>query len=138
MPKTRPQCGLILENSKGEVILQERDNNPDIPYPGCLGTFGGEIDAGETPEQSIVREIWEELRYRLQDFQYFGNFPFEGYDIHMFRKVDIHIRLEDLIVREGERAVCVPERDITTNRYRFAFNCQQILAEYFKKLRHPQ
>ena len=133
MSKSRPQCGLILENSKGEVLLQFRDNNLSIPYPDCLGTFGGEIESGETPEQAIVREIWEELRYKLKNFEYFGNFPFDGYDIHNFRKVDPNIRLEDLVVREGQRAVFISERDVMINKYRFAFNCQQILIEYFRK-----
>ena len=51
MIRNRPQCSLILENAKGEVLMQLRDNKPSIPYPNCLGTFGGQIEEGETPER---------------------------------------------------------------------------------------
>lgn len=135
MPKTRPQCGLILENGEGKVILQHRDNIPDIKYPDCLGTFGGQIEIGETSEQAIVREIWEELRYKLTDFDYFGNYPFDGYDIHMFRKIDRTVKLEELVVKEGQRAVLVAQSDVLENRYNFAFNCREILVDYFKRFK---
>jgi len=43
MGNKRPQCGLILENREGKVLLQLRDNRPDILFPNLWGTFGGEI-----------------------------------------------------------------------------------------------
>ena len=133
MPKDRPQCGLILENSRGEVLLQLREDKPSIPYPNCLGTFGGQIEPGETPEEALVREIREELEYHLIDFEYMGNFPFEGYDIHMYRKVDKGIKLEDLVIREGQKAVFVSVRDIHDGSCNFAFNCKEIVRAYYKK-----
>ncbi len=136
MPKDKPQCGLILENANREIVLQLRDNSLHIPYPNCIGTFGGQIETGESPEQAIVREIQEELGYRLADFEYLGNFPFEGYDIHMFRKVDLNLKAECLVVREGQKAVFVSEQDIIQGRYNFAFNCKEIVTAYFKKY-HP-
>jgi hypothetical protein len=33
--------------------MQLRDENPSIVAPGCWGLFGGHLDPGETPEQSL-------------------------------------------------------------------------------------
>ena len=63
MSKGRPQCGLILENAEGRVVVQLRDYKPDLPYSGCIGTFGGQIEEGESRRQAIEREIQDELGY---------------------------------------------------------------------------
>jgi 8-oxo-dGTP pyrophosphatase MutT (NUDIX family) len=123
MLKDRPQCGLILENAAGEILLQLRDDNASIPYPNCLGTFGGQIEQGEKPEQAIVREIREELEYDLEDFEYRGNYPFDGYDIYMFRKVDPDFNLNDVVVKEGQGVVFISGMDLIEDKYDFAFNC---------------
>ena len=51
----------ILQNTKGEFLLQHKDKDaPHFPDMWCL--FGGGIEAGEEPPDTVVREIWEELR----------------------------------------------------------------------------
>ena len=51
----------ILPYSNGKVLLQLRDFNPRIVYPGCWGFFGGTVESGETPLQSAKRELFEEI-----------------------------------------------------------------------------
>jgi len=128
--KTKPNCSLILDNGKGEVLLQLRDKKETIRYPNCLGTFGGDIEPGETPEQAIVRELREELNYDLKNPEYLGNFPFNGYAIHVFRKVDQHIN-QDIKVNEGQKAMLVSFNQI--KGLKFAFNCKEIIEFYFRK-----
>lgn len=56
---------LWIYNSKGEVLLQLRDPNKDI-YPGTWDiSAAGHVSAGETPEQTAVRETIEELGLQL-------------------------------------------------------------------------
>lgn len=129
--KIKPQCGLLIENGKGEILLQLRDNNPALPYPNCWGTFGGQIEDGETPEQAIIREIKEELDYNLKDPELYGIYPFDGYNIYMFRKCDSTIKLEDLLVREGQRAEFFSNKNVS--EIVFAFNCKEIVADYFRR-----
>ncbi len=43
----------------GDVVLQRRDKKTNVS-PGLLGLFGGHIEAGETPEEAIKRELSEE------------------------------------------------------------------------------
>ncbi|MBE9116853.1 NUDIX hydrolase [Lusitaniella coriacea LEGE 07157] len=58
------------------LLLQLRDNNPDIYYPNYWGLFGGEIDPGETAECAIAREIEEELGWQPPDLEFL--FLWEG------------------------------------------------------------
>ena len=129
--KTKPQCGLILENREGKILLQLRDAKPWIPYPDRYGTFGGQIEEGETALQAITREIKEELDYNLVDPEYMGNYPFHGYDIHMFRKADPSIVIEDLVVREGQRGEFLSLEGI--REVDCAFNCREIAEDYFQR-----
>ena len=52
------------------LLLQLRDNRPDIVYPNQWGLFGGSIEVGETPEQTIKRELEEELGWRPPEVKY--------------------------------------------------------------------
>jgi 8-oxo-dGTP pyrophosphatase MutT (NUDIX family) len=58
---------LVIRNSQGEYLLQMRDNTPGIVWPLSWDTFGGGIEAGETPGQGAVREIQEELGIRATE-----------------------------------------------------------------------
>lgn len=51
--------GCILLNKDKEILLQKKTK--DYKYPGCWSLFGGSIEANETPEQAIIRELKEEI-----------------------------------------------------------------------------
>ena len=129
MRKTRPQCGLIIENGEGKVLLQLRDKRRDIPWPDSWGTFGGQIEEGESPGEAIRREIREELMYDLSDPEYFGNFPFDGYDIFMYRKVLPHFSLHEVTVCEGQRAAFLSLDEV--REAPCAANCKEIVIAYY-------
>jgi 8-oxo-dGTP diphosphatase len=49
-------------NSRGEVLLQQRDHAPGILYPGLWTIFGGAVEPEDASfEDAIAREIREEL-----------------------------------------------------------------------------
>ena len=60
----RPVAGAVLVNPAGLVLLQHRDDRPDIDSPGQWSLFGGGLDVGETPAAAMLREIEEEIGYR--------------------------------------------------------------------------
>ena len=130
MKKTRPQCGLIIENGEGEVLLQLRDNIPVIPWPDCWGTFGGQVEEGETPLEAMRREIREELDLEIPDPEYFGNFPYDGYDIYMYRLVAPDFKLEDVTVLEGQRAAFLSLEEVVESPC--AANCKEIVVAYYQ------
>ena len=131
MPKDRPQCGLLIENAEGKVLLQLRDKKSWIPYPDSWGTFGGQIEVGETPKQAIIREIREELDYDCSEAELYGEYPFENYNIYMFRIVDKRIKLSDVKVREGQRGEFLSLDDI--KKAKCAFNAKEIVMDYYEE-----
>jgi len=131
MKKTRPQCGLIIENAKGEILLQLRDDKPGFEYPNCWGTFGGQIEEGETPQEALIREIREELDYDVESPELYRVYSFDGYDIYMFSTVNKKITLNDFDVREGQRAEFFSRE--ATAKIPCAFNCREIVEDYFRR-----
>lgn len=64
--KMRRTALLILYTKDDKILLQHR--NHDAPRnPNNWGCFGGGIEEGETPEQAVRRESFEEIEYRLQN-----------------------------------------------------------------------
>ena len=59
----------IILYQENKILLQLRDNNPNIPFPNRWSLFGGEIKTGESPEQAIEREVREEIGSRIAKLQ---------------------------------------------------------------------
>lgn len=58
--------GIIIENSKGEILLQKRTDN------ACWGIIGGAMELGESIEETVLREAWEEAGIRPVNMTLFG------------------------------------------------------------------
>jgi 8-oxo-dGTP diphosphatase len=52
-------------NAEGKILLQQRDDRPDLNYPGYWTTFGGKVEDGETPDEAMRRELLEEIELDL-------------------------------------------------------------------------
>jgi 8-oxo-dGTP diphosphatase len=66
----------LLVDRDGRFLLQHRDDKPGIANPGRWGSFGGEIEPYETPEEGFLREIGEELSFRPSCYELYATFPF--------------------------------------------------------------
>src|SRR4051812_23429775 len=62
-PKAR-FCLAVLENGRGEILLLRRSAEDDFA-PGLWGFPGGHIEANESPEVTIEREVAEEIGVRV-------------------------------------------------------------------------
>ena len=66
----------FVKNGKVVVFLQRRSK--DVKYrPDQFGFFGGGIEAGETPEQTLIREIKEELSIQPQNYEFLEQYEFD-------------------------------------------------------------
>jgi len=61
----------IIVLDDGRYLMQLRDDKPGIFYPNHWGLFGGAVDDGETPEEALRRELWEELELAPTSVTYF-------------------------------------------------------------------
>jgi 8-oxo-dGTP diphosphatase len=61
----RQGASAIPVNAEGKILLQLRDDRPDLLYPNCWTTFGGGLEEGETPEEAMRRELLEEIELEL-------------------------------------------------------------------------
>ncbi len=62
--KYRANVAAILRNSAGKILICER-----LGLPGAWQFPQGGIDAGETPEQALTRELWEEIGVVPESFR---------------------------------------------------------------------
>jgi 8-oxo-dGTP pyrophosphatase MutT (NUDIX family) len=110
----RADACLIIYNSKGQALLQVRDDLPGIDYPNKIGLFGGRIEPGETALEAVKREISEELNgYVLSGPKLLGIFDVGvGYKAHIFVKHEPALKAQDYVVTEGKSALFVDEKDI--------------------------
>ncbi len=51
---------IIVLNDRDEVLLQLRDNDPNIAFANSWTLPGGVVESNETPEQAAKRELAEE------------------------------------------------------------------------------
>ena len=63
-PFHRVAAALLVEGDR--VLLAHRHPRREH-YPDCWDVVGGHIEAGETPEQALVRECREELGVTISD-----------------------------------------------------------------------
>jgi 8-oxo-dGTP pyrophosphatase MutT (NUDIX family) len=62
---THAAASVILVTQDGRLILQLRDNIPNIDNPGMITSFGGSGEPGETPIACALRELAEETGLRV-------------------------------------------------------------------------
>jgi len=56
----------VILHREGRVLLQHRDDDPAIRWPGAWALFGGHMEPNESPEETARREIEEELGLSLE------------------------------------------------------------------------
>lgn len=102
-------AGIIPVYPGGAILLQLRDDRPDVAAPNCWSTIGGHVEPGETPEQAAIREMEEEIGRRPDGIISAGH-----HDHASSRTPGITVRshifgtaacwpLDDLILGEGQR-----------------------------------
>lgn len=65
-------CGAIIEDDLGRILLQKRGDY-DI-----WGIPGGIMEIGETFEETVKREVFEETNFKINKFSLFGIYSGEN------------------------------------------------------------
>lgn len=127
--------GAILLDKRGNLILQQRDDIPEIYMPGTVGLFGGSGEIGESPIVAIKRELEEELELVREDESimlfkdYYANLHIE-HSRPEFVFVVKDINLDSLILHEGAGIVITSFEKL--NSFKMCPGCKQAIEDYFK------
>jgi len=90
----------VLER-QGRWLIQLRDDRATIVAPGRWGLFGGHMEPGENPEESLRRELLEEIGLSSGPVTPWFRSAAGGRVRHVFR-VQLHVEPEQLQLREGQ------------------------------------
>ena len=84
MTKTIHVVGAVIYNDKGDILCARRSENMSLP--GYWEFPGGKIEAGETPQTALIREIKEELHCNITVGQFVEDTTYT-YDLFTVRLV---------------------------------------------------
>ncbi len=125
-------AAIIFENDKGEFLLYLRDNKPGIPFPGYWDLIGGHVEAGESPEEALIREVKEELDIDLKEYTFYKRYECltgDAYEnIKYIYSGKINLPIEEVTLLEGARPQYFSREEIPD--VRFANILRSIVMEY--------
>jgi 8-oxo-dGTP pyrophosphatase MutT (NUDIX family) len=131
---------ILLVRKDGALILQHRDDKPGIANPGLITTFGGHIEAGETPLDAAVRELGEEtnLKIRPEQLEFFGKYHKtkevhgEDWDVYYYILSDVDDA--GLQVYEGQGFV-IAKNEAAAKMLHTSLLLRELLTDFFASRR---
>ena len=111
----------LLFDRDCRLLIYLRDDKPGIPFANHWDFFGGHLEAGETPEQALVREVKEEIGVRLTGWKFFRRFDCLLGDAYPNTKFVYYSSIDavasELTLYEGQRMTSIGLAD----RFHFRF-----------------
>ncbi len=128
----------ILVNSQGKILLQLRDDRPDLNYPNCWTTLGGGVEDGESFDEAVRRELLEEIEIdlpvRLWKVQNYEAELMKGkysVDLHTYiGKIDLPV--SEIKLNEGQRLGYFGIEDL--DKLQIGYNFESMFREFFAAL----
>lgn len=94
------------------VLLQKRSAHAER-LPGMFGFFGGGMNADESSEECLTREIKEELAIDIAAYSYFNHYEFFGRIVDVFIMEVSKDFLNTVQVQEGDYGRFFTEYEVT-------------------------
>jgi 8-oxo-dGTP diphosphatase len=133
----RAIAAAVVVDTAGDLLLQLRDNKPDIIYPGGIGLFGGHREDNETALECVTRELAEELTYEIAPERFVPLASREGEDTERrggtFRGDFFVVRdipRDKIVVTEGTLLVVAPD-DLARIKRKLTPTARFALDAYF-------
>jgi len=98
-PRTDPAVIVLVHDGAGSIVLARQPIWP----PGRVSVLAGFVEAGESLEAAVVREIHEEVGVRVRDVEYLGSQPWPfprslmvGFAARADRNADLRPRVGEI------------------------------------------
>jgi 8-oxo-dGTP diphosphatase len=138
--KTRIRSAAVIFHirSTNQLMFYIRSDNTSIPFPNMLDIIGGHVETGESPRETALREVAEELDdlNTGQPFVPPNLTLFKSYvDSQGFEQNVFSCELEkppNLRLNEGQHLVFLRPEDATQANFAFHFNA--VVREYVARL----
>lgn len=128
----------ILHNTTGQVLLQLREDKPELLYPAHWTILGGLVEEGESPDQAIRREILEEIELSpaLRFWKLHDHGPYErrGKITHVEQHVytaPLDLPIEAITLNEGVSIRWFAHDELSTIPIGFSYSL--LLDEFFNQ-----
>lgn len=125
----------LLLTADNKLVIQLRDDKPDLLFPAHWATLGGAIEDDETPDEAIIRELVEEIepappvtfwRYLEHHFEAFG----QPYTVaNYFYVGDLPCPLDEVKLFEGQRLAAFSADEI--NHIPIAYGLDTVFRVFF-------
>ena len=128
---TSEGCSIIFINRRQKILLLLRDDIPESPFPNCWDLPGGHVEAGETPEACIVREMKEEIGLDLDECALFvvTQMP-DRIEYTFWKRLELDVAAVELT--EGQRLRWFSAAEVRATPLAFGFN--PIIEVFFERL----
>jgi 8-oxo-dGTP diphosphatase len=124
---------IIFIDSSNRVLLFLRDNKPSIPFPNSWDLLGGAMEPGETPEQCIIREMYEEIEFDLKSPTLFKTYDLPDRIDHLFWQC-ANIDIQNTTLHEGQKLGWFSEEQIRSMpEGALAFGFRNLLLEFYRE-----
>lgn len=103
-------------------LMQRRDDLPQLFYPGHWCCFGGAMDDGESPLETLRRELLEELELAMPAATQYATFSFDvAPGAVRFHRTFFEVRITDevldrLALHEGAEMRAFEAEDLLLNQ----------------------
>ncbi|HEY9658085.1 MAG TPA: NUDIX hydrolase [Allocoleopsis sp.] len=95
------QVAIAILCQGDRFLLQLRDDNPNIFYPGHWAFFGGHLEPGEAPDVAMQRELLEEIGYQPPAIHLLGSYQLDLAIVRHVFYAPLTVGLEQLELNEG-------------------------------------
>lgn len=126
---------VVLPKFRNKILMQLRDERPDIDQPCRWGFFGGQIDRLERPSNAVKRELFEELcikPYRLKFISREYLIDFKRIYIYAYT-FDFSPFQKKIKLNEGMGMQLVSLKDLKYGRIKRLNKSYKIVKTYFIK-----
>lgn len=124
-------ASIIFIDDRQRVLLFLRDDFPHLKYPNMWDLPGGGVEADETPEACIVREMREEIGLELAGFQLLEQREFPDRTEFTFWKRE-NLDTERLVLTEGQALRWFTREELAATPLAFGFN--STIESFYRKI----